>query len=119
MSTKKCLKGLRKDKISGKCVSLEELKGRQKRSKTLKKLDKITKKSDLINEKTIKAQKNWHDNLDYKKDGNTETSESKKRQKSFLKLEKELKKIHVQEDKLEKYVGDIEEKYNISQNEQY
>ena len=119
MSTKKCLKGLRKDKISGKCVSLEELKARQKRSKTLKKIDKIDKNLETFINKLEKARESWKTNIKTKKNGIDQTSKSNKKYKKLQKLENEYKKISNNNLILDKEVGDIEEKYNISQHDPY
>ena len=119
MSTKKrCAKSLKKDKSSGKCVSVKEFNDRKKRSKTLKKIDKMNKKIEIFDDKIETARKTWDDNIEYKKN-NTETSESNKRHKKLIKLTKEKSKITVLSTNLEKCVGDIEEKYKMSQSEPY
>ena len=123
MSTKKCSKGLKKDKISGECVSLDELNARKKRSTTLKKIDKIDKKYDLCLEKVKTTQKIWLDCLNdtgkYRINYKSHTRKTQQKYKKLQNVETKLKTISEQLDVLTKIVGDIEEKYDIDQNEKY
>ena len=119
MSTRKnCKKGLKKDKPTGKCVSAAEFNDRKKRSKTLKKMDKINKKVLVLDDKTKEANKLWKDNVEYKPNG-SETSASTKRYKKFIKMEKDYEACVKHVTKLEDEVGDLEDKHNISKNDEY
>lgn len=118
MTTKRCPKGLKKDKSSGKCVTLGEFNARKKRSVTLKKMDKNKIKYDMIKQKVDAAHKDWSENIEYTKTGN-ETSKSYNRNKVMKKLEKELSKNTAEGVKLETLVADIEDAYDIHENSPY
>lgn len=107
MSTRKnCKKGLKKDKASGKCVSLEELKDRKLRTSTLKKLEKKQKQMIVVNEKFHILVKQA---LDADKAGKPMSSAIliKKYAVNNKALDK-IGNLH----SLEKIIFDIEEKYS-------
>lgn len=118
MSTKRCAKGLKRDKPTGKCVSVAEFNARKKRSTTLKKMDKMNTKVLALGDKTVAAGKTWKDNLEFKPTGQ-ETSTSIKRHKKFMKAEKDYDALRKRATKLEDDVGDIEDKHNINKNDLY
>jgi len=107
----------------------KELKSiKKKRSTTLKKLDKMYEKNNKINDQLELERKKWMECMEKisdkelrvtKKEWKALEKPCKKLMKNMTKKHKESAKILEKTKILEKEVGDIETKYNISMSASY
>jgi chromosome segregation ATPase len=101
---------------------------KKRRSTTLKKLDKIYKKSLSLSDNLEKIRLNWVECVEKvyplelrvtKKEYKKAEAPCNKMQKQMRKIEKEKQKLSDKANTLEESVGQIEAMYNIPMNEPY
>jgi len=111
VENKKCEKGLKKDIPSSKCVSKKEYLARKRRSRTLKKMDKIMEELEKVNKK--------YDDILNEIEGSTSMDEIKLLKKKRTLNNKKSRNLTKRHNKLDILVADIEEEFSIPVKEPY